>query len=158
MKRILFVALVLFSGAALAQSLSWGVAGTAMNLSLSKGAVVMVAGGPEGGIGTSTVTATNTGTSTATIPNLGSLLLGSGTPVTDIATSTGTNTTTVTGDVNAGPGSLGGYLGAGAGASFAQAGQFYLLTTAGPIPTPPVIITTLPSLPTLPAVSFPAPF
>jgi hypothetical protein len=157
-KALALLALSLISGAVAAQSLQWGIAGHAASLSSTRGAVVMLAGGELGGTGTSTVTATNTGTSTATIPNLGSLIVGAPAPVQQIATGTSNNTTTTTGTVNAGPGSIGGYLGSGVGLSGTQAGQFYTLTTAGPIPTPPVIITTLPVFPTLPTINFPAPF
>jgi hypothetical protein len=157
MKRILFVVLVLFSGAALAQSLSWGVAGQTRSYSSSSGSAVMIAGGELGGTGTSTVTATNTGSSSVSMPPLGARLVG-GTALIDVGSGLSNNTTTVTGEVTAGPGSLGGYLGSGVGASTSQIGQFYLLTTAGPIPTPPVIISPLPTLPTLPTPNWPTPF
>jgi hypothetical protein len=144
MKRFLALVLCLFSVVAIAQSTQIALGGAAASLSGSNAAIKFIVGGPLGGTGTANVLMTNVGAVTATIPTSIFTVAG-GTPVTQLATVLSTNTSTGTGTATGSPGSIGGFEGAGVGMTFAATGQYYALTTAGPIPVVPPVLPGLPN-------------
>ena len=138
-KLVVFALSFAVSTVAWAQSLAVGAGSFAGSGSASQAIAVMAINQATGTGGPVTmgILVNNQGTASA---NSATPFVVAPAAVVSGGQATSNNTTTIATAVNLPIGVGGGVGGSGAGASFAAAGTTIYLTTAGPIPTPPIIL------------------